>query len=274
MITRKLLLIGNPGVAGENYTPAVQLVLTRYKEYFKSEVGGGWIEDDNDALSEIIEEPAGLDRHGEVTWLALKLKELNRDVNYSIIVFVGHGGAYLGNDQVQLSQGEILPLNCLLAPIGMERVIKRTVIVDACRSLIGVTQPQLIVEGRTFSGEGELMKNYCREHYNEIIENHCEPHVELLQSTQYGEVARINPDHTGTAFSDSLFDVLTASVPRWNQQALNDRCGQLNKGIEDVLPDVQAGMVDYNQVPQYTRYGDGGGIFPLYAVWRAVDRTI
>ncbi len=274
MMKRKLLLLGNPGVIGVNYTPSVQLVLNRYKEYFKSEVGGGWIEDENEDYSEIIEEPAGNDRNSEVTWLALKLKELNTEVDYSMIVFVGHGGSYLGNDHVQLSQGEPLPLSCLLAPAGRENNIKRTVIVDACRSLIGATQPQLVMEGRTFSGEGNLMKNYCREHYNAIIENECGPHVELLQSTQYGEVAKINPDHTGTAFSDSFFAMLNKNVPRWNQQALDDRCGQSDKGFADVLTEVQAGMAEYHQIPQFSRYGEGKGSFPLYAVWRAVDRVL
>lgn len=274
MITRKLLLIGNPGVAGVNFTPAVRLVLNRYKHYFKSEVGGGWIESDIETLSEIIEEPVGLDRNSEVTWLALQLAKLNKYVDYSMIVFVGHGGAYCGNDQLQLSQGGILPLKCLMAPDGMEERIKRTVIVDACRSLIGATRPQLIMEGKAFSGEGELMKDYCREHYNDIIENVCEPHVELLQSTQYGQVARINPNHTGTAFSDSLFDVINRNAPLWNQLALNEKCGQMDKGIPDIMPEVQAGMAGYSQVPQYSRHGNGAGYFPIYAVWRAVERRI
>lgn len=273
MITRKLLLIGNPGIAGDNYTPSVQLVLNRYKDYFKSAVGGGWIEDHNEELSEIIEEPVGYDRYGEVTWLVLKLKEL-MSIDYSVIVFVGHGGSCRENDLLQLSQGVILPLSSLLASEGMEKQIKRTVIVDACRSLIGVMQPQLVLERRTFSGEGELMMNYCREHYNAIIENECEPHVELIQSTQYGEVARVNSNHTGTAFSDSLFNVLNTNVPRWNQLALNDRYGKFDKGFADILPEVQLGMSEYQQVPQFTRFGDGIGNFPLYAVWRAVDRIL
>lgn len=266
---RKLLLIGNPGKQNVNYTPSVNLVLKRYKEFFKSEVGGYWTDGDN---GEIIEEPAGLDRNSEVTWLAFQLKELNKDIDYSVIVFVGHGGAYLGKDQVQLSLGEILPLSSLLAPKGMEGIIKRTIIVDACRSLIGAAPQQLVLEEKTFSGEGQLMGNYCRDYYNTVIEK-CEPHVELLQSTKYGDVAMINQTHTGTAFSDALFNTFNNNIPLWNAAALNDRCGQLNKGITDILPEVQSGMTAYNQVPEYSRYG-GQGTFPIYAVWRAVDRTI
>jgi len=268
-MTRKLLLLGNPGIVGVNYTPAVVPVLKRYKDFFKSEVGGFWYDGDN---GEIIEEPAGLDRKSEVTWLVFQLMELNKNTDYSVIVFEGHGGAYLGNDQVQLSQGEILPLSCLLAPMGMEDKIKRTIIVDACRTLIGAIPQQLVLESKTFSGEGQLMGSYCRDYYNNVIEK-CDPHVELLQSTKYGEVAKINSDHTGTAFSDALFDTFNTKVPQWNRDALGDRCGQLNKGFSDILSDVQSKMTSYSQVPDYSRFG-GSGDFPLYAVWRAVDRRI
>lgn len=263
---RKLLLIGNPGMQGVNYTPAVTPVLKRYKDFFKSKVGGLWYDE------EIIEEPAGLDRESEVTWMVFQLLELNKNTDYSVIVFVGHGGSYLGNDQVQLSHGEILPLSCLMAPFGMENQIKRTIIVDSCRSLIGASPQQLILEGRTFSGDGQLMGNYCREYYDDLIEK-CEPHIELLQSTKYGEKAKINLAQTGTAFSDSLFNTLDTMVPQWNRDALGDLHGQLNKGIKDILPDVQTGMTIYNQVPEYSRHG-GNGNFPLYAVWRAVDRKL
>lgn len=261
---RKLLLLGNPGVVGQNYVPSVPAVINRYKEYFKSEVGGYWADD------EIIEEPDGYDINSEVSWLAFQLKELNQNVDYSVIVFVGHGGAYLGNDQLQLSKGQILPLNCMMAPSGFENIIKRTLIVDACRSLVGGTLEQLILESRSFSGNGQLIGEYCREYYNQIIVN-CEPHVEVIQSTLYGSVAYSTK--TGTAFSDALFAELNTQVPLWNDFAMQDRCGQFSKGITDVLPNVQKGMDAYGQVAQYSRYG-GNGDYPLYAVWRAVDRVL
>lgn len=263
---RKILLIGNPGMQGINYSPSVFPVLKRYKEFFKSEVGGFWYD------SEIIEEPKGYDNNSEVTWLACQLRELNSEIDYSIIIFVGHGGSYLGEDKVQLSKGEVLPLSCLLPPQGFENRVKRTIIVDACRSLIGGTREQLLLESRSFSGEGKLMGNYCRDYYEHIIEE-CQPHTELLQSTKYGEYARINPNHTGTAFSDALFNTLDKNVPTWNQNATSERCGQLHKGIADILPSVQAGMSGYNQIPEYSRLG-GNGDFPLYAVWRAVERRL
>lgn len=264
-MSRRLLLIGNPGEQGVNYSPSVSIVLNRYKNFFRSEAGGYWCDD------EIIEEPLGLDRNSEVTWFVLTMRELNLSVGYSVIVFVGHGGSYFGKDQVQLSLGEILPLSCLMAPNGMEDRVKRLIIVDACRSLIGVQSDQLLLESKSFSGNGQLMGDYCREYYNSLIEK-CEPHVELLQSTQYGEVANINPNHTGTAFSDALFDIIDNCIPQWNSDALGNRNGQSTKSIIELLPAIKVNMTAYNQVPEFTRVG-GNGDFPIYAVWRAVDRV-
>lgn len=263
---RKLLLLCNPGTQGVNYVPAVHTVLQRYNNYFMSEVGGAW--DDG----EILEEPQGYDENSEVTWLAIQLKELAL-ADYSMIVFVGHGGAYQGNDKIQLSQGKTIDVTDFLAPQGMEGSIKRTVIVDACRSLIGATQQQLILEQREFSGQGQLDRDYCRRHYNHQIEV-CEPHVELIQSTQYGNPALVNQAGTGTTFSDAFFGVLDPNVKVWNAQAMGLRTGQLSKTTNELMPLVQAGMQIYNQVPQVSRYGSNVGDYPIYAVWRAVTRVL
>ena len=261
---RKLLLLGNPGIVGLNYVPSVPAVINRYKEYFKSEVGGYWADD------EIIEEPVGFDINSEETWLAVQLADIQKNADYSIILFVGHGEAYHGDDFVELSKGKIIPLSSFLPLKGYESITKRTVIVDACRSLIGATSSQLIIENRAFSGNGQLDGNYCQEYYNKLIED-CEPHIEMLQSTQYGKIAKATT--VGTAFSDALFANLDAQVPLWNSFALKDQCGQFSKGIPNILPEVQQGMSAYNQIPQYSRKG-GKGDFPLYAVWRAVDRVL
>jgi len=261
---RKLLLLGNPGIVGQNYVPSVPAVVRRYKEYFKSEVGGYWTDD------EIIEEPDGYDISSEETWLTFQLVDIQKNADYSIILFVGHGGAYHGKDLIELSKGKIIPLSCFLPLKGYEDITKRTIIVDACRSLVGGTSEQLILESKSFSGNGQLMGESCREYYNQLIEN-CEPHIELIQSTLYGSVA--NSTERGTAFSDALFSELNAQVPLWNDFAMQDRCGQFSNGFTDILLGVQKGMVAYNQVPQYSRYG-GNGDFPIYAVWRAVDRFL
>lgn len=269
---RKLLLLCNPGMeeAG-NYTPAVLNVLQRYKNYFMSAVGGSWIYDENEDLSEIIEEPAGYDHESEFTWLVTEITKIWHHADYSMIVFVGHGNAAYGNDRIQLSNGIIIPICSFFAPEPFGINTKRTVIIDACRTLQGAEQRQLILEQRSFSADDMLERDLCRNLYNDKIQE-CDPHIELIQSTQYGNPAYVNPEGTGTAFSDAFFDTLNQEVPQWNEYALGLRNGQFSVSLRSLMPEIQKGMRDYHQVPQYRRFGDGGGDFPFYSVLRPVQR--
>ena len=268
---RKLLLLCNPGTeeAG-NYTPVVYEVLQRYKDYFMSAVGGAWIYDENEDYSEIIEEPAGYDDEGEQTWLFTKIAEICRHADYSIIVFVGHGDSTHG-DEIQLSKGKFIPVNSFLAQDYFGNPIKRTVIVDACRTLAGRDQERIILEQRTFSGDNMLKTGPCRDFYNKQIQD-CEPHFEMIQSTRYGEPAYVNPEGTGTAFSDALFGLLDVKVPQWNALAMGIRTGQKTVTLKSLMTDIAQRMQTYNQVPQYSRTGKGD--FPIYSVWRPVERSL
>ena len=230
---RKLLLLCNPGREEDrNYTPAVFNVLNRYKEYFMSPVGGGWISSDVEEHNEIIEEPAGYDDEGEQTWLYDQIRKICRHTDYSIIVFVGHGD---------------------------------------CRTLAGRNQERIILEQRTFSGDNMLETGPCRDLYNKQIQD-CEPHFELIQSTRYGEPAYVNPEGTGTAFSDALFGLLDVKVPQWNAMAMGVRTGQKTVTLNSLMTDIAQRMQVYHQVPQYSRTGEGD--FPIYSVWRPVERSL
>lgn len=265
---RKLLLLCNPGFPGRNHVSCVPNVLQRYKDYFMSPVGGAWIDGE---YGEIIEEPQGMSVGQELTWLTGILGEINRNADYAMIVFVGHGDSYQGQDRLQLSRGGIVHVSDFLPLQGQEDIKRRTVIIDACRSLQGGTPRQLILEQREYSGQGQIESDPCRTFYNELVEN-CEPHTELIQSTSYGNVARVNQTRTGTAFSDAFFNAL--DVSNWNNQALGVRDGRLHKSTIDILPQITAGMQSYGQVPQQSRLGKGNGDYPIYAVWRPVERRI
>lgn len=60
---RKLLLLANPGIQGVNWAPQVFNVLERYKQYFKSPVGGYWQDD------EIIDYQDIADSQAEANWV-------------------------------------------------------------------------------------------------------------------------------------------------------------------------------------------------------------
>jgi hypothetical protein len=130
---RKLLLLCNPGREEDrNYTPAVFNVLNRYKEYFMSPVGGGWISSDVEEYNEIIEEPAGYDDEGEQTWLYDQIRKICRHTDYSIIVFVGHGDSTHG-DEIQLSKGKFIPVNS--SSISMMTVLSIGLLIHGCQAM-------------------------------------------------------------------------------------------------------------------------------------------
>lgn len=262
---RRALLIVNPGQMGDpNYVPTVMTAMARYKNYLKSPAGGYWQDD------EIIELERSVGPMSLQSSFVFKLKELNQsDVDYSLIVFIGHGGAARGVDSIQLEDEEILPISYLLAAPSNPNPLKRTVVIDACRTYASVDASQIILESRAFSGDGQIQGNWCKDYYNSIIEN-TSAHVELLQSTQYGQYAQ--GSSTGTAFTDAMFDTIQKNSSLWNTQALNDDYGKKCVVFPDILDEVRKEMADLGQVPEFTNPLDE--CFPVYAVARPTTRVI
>ena len=254
---RKLLLLANPGVRGcDNWAPQVLDVLERYRQYFQSPVGGYWSDDEIVPYTD-IPDPAA-----EASWVATHIADMTRNAEYSMIVFVGHGGVMQGQDQIQLSKGALCPVSCLTDGMGL--AIKRTVIIDACRSFIGATPQLLLEEQRTFSQAGLLLETHCRDFYNEIWQN-SSPHVELLQSTQYGMPARTTD--RGTAFSDVLLNTVGGRTPLWNHLASVDPSREVSRSNQEVLQEACKSMGIFVQVPEITST-DGSFSFPFFAVRR------
>ena len=209
---RKLLLLCYPGERNVNELPQVRAVIERYRNYFQSPVGGFW------GNYEIITEPQTLNYIEETVWISSTLQTLNNPMfNYTMIVFVGHGGIINQEDHIQLPKGTLLPLSQLLAPVDAVDRIKRTIIIDACRSFVGSTQHQLILEQRQYSEEEKLIGIRCRDFYNRKIAE-IAPHVDLIQSTAYGDVAHATP--IGSAYSDAFFETITSQVSQWNANAM------------------------------------------------------
>lgn len=262
---RLALLIVNPGQMGaSNYAPSVMTAMNRYKSFLKSPAGGYWQDD------EIIELERSNGTNSLQSLFVFKLRDLNQpDVKYSLIVFIGHGGAARGVDSIQLEDGEILPIKCLLEAPNNPSPLKRTVVIDACRTYAAVDASQIILESRTFSGDGKIQGNWCKDYYNSIIEN-TPAHVELFQSTQYGQYAQSTS--TGTAFIDAMFDTIHMNSSLWNAQALSDNNGKKCVVFPDILDDVRKEMAGFGQVPEYTNPTDE--CFPVYAVARPTTRVI
>lgn len=241
---RKLLLLCNPGYEEcGNYVPQAIKITEAYRQYFQSSVGGVWRDD------EIDEMPNYLIGMGQNLWLANKIKEYDK-LDYSLIVFVGHGGTSGNSDYIQLRGGKLFAIKDLYRN---ENTIKRTIIIDSCRSFIEPDIFNLLIE--------TLEKNIedCRNLYNAIIKD-AKPHYELLQSTQYGELAKTTV--TGSVFSDAFFNVMKRNISNWKSQAINEK--QSFKTINGILGLIKTEMGSYGQIPQYTNISDS--YFPIFAI--------
>lgn len=251
----------NPGLPGDrNYAPTVEIAYNRVKSYLKSPVGGYWHDE------EILELARVADFENLEEDFCHKMEAVdNADVVYSLIVFIGHGGAVNGNDSIQLEDGRIIPIKSLTTPVLP--ITKRMVIIDACRSYVAI--PEMMLEQRAFAGEGQLQGTWCRDYYNHLIAE-CEPHVELIQSTQYGQYA--HGTQTGTAFIDAFFEALKNNYPFWNDLALMNQLGEYRATFRELEEFVRTQMDAYGQVPQYTNASQCA--FPLFAMKRLVQNRI
>ena len=247
---RKLLLLCNPGYeeCGNN-VPQTYDIINAYKQYFKSAFGGVWRDD------EIDEMPDYLSGMGQNVWLAQKIQQYDQ-LDYSLIVFVGHGASCEKLDYIQLPDKKMFAVKDLYGNTGN---IKRTIIIDSCRGIITSELIDLLLEKHRI----EMRTNECRKLYDDIIET-AEPHCELLQSTKYGEYANVT--QTGSVFSDAFFKVMKNNLPIWNTEALSNPEKQVVKTIQDILDPIRTEMSIYGQVPQYTNKSHSH--FPIFAVKR------
>lgn len=267
-MNRRLILVCNPGsVSSGNLVAHVTDVLHRYKLFFQSPVGGYW--QDN----EIREMPHSLNDIEQLVWLEMTIKECNSAiVDYSMFIFIGHGGAFVDGEAFQLSKGKLAPIRCLLPAFSDTRshLIKRLIIIDACRDFHNSTIPTLIEETRMYCGDSNIDGTICAELYNQIIEN-SKPHFELLQSTKYGEKAMVTT--SGTVFSDAFFNTISTSAKIWNAQAISMPQGQFTRSLNEILPQVISAMNAYGQIPEYNT-SDSTGNFPIYTVWRSTTKEM
>ena len=266
---RRALLIMNPGKIGKNFVPSVPNVIERYKNFLMSPAGGAWIDEEEILVLDRLG-PMGVNLSGD---LAMKLNELNKtDVEYSLIVFVGHGAAASGKDSIQTEDGKIYSLDDFTMNTHHIPNFKRTIIIDACRTYAPITPQHIMLEEKAFSGLDTLDADCCREYYNDIIA-HTPEHVSVIQSTQYGMVANGTP--LETAFSDALIGHLSKMANILSMASDSTQKDHISITMHDVLNTVCAAMSAYKQVPQFTTIPqDIDKFFPILAIHRPLTKSI
>jgi hypothetical protein len=272
-IRRQLLLISNPGLSSDKtYAPQTRDVIDRWESYFRSPIGGCWGDGEIMRLGEDC--PISASRM-DVLMSQLNLPEF---CEYSIIVFCGHGGCTTdGFDAIQLPvpsvDTNLYPVIKLigddLAP-EIRAQIRRTVILDACRSAIGLTYAQLF-EQRMYSEICTIDGIACRDYYNELIMG-VKPHIELLQSTKQGAYAYGTLD--GSCYGDTVSKIIRTQSELWKIRALNDSSGHYYYSMHELHDNIAASPELKNiQEPQYNST-DLQENYPFCALHLPNTRTI
>ena len=192
---KKVLILSNPGFRGaENYCEGVKRDVENYKNFFLSPIGGNWCESEIECLQYATKV--------EVE----KLLESMKGLDFSIIVFVGHGYSQ-GNKntyaELRPSRNEQDTTNDLDVEEFREVTQKRIVILDCCRK-----EWYPILEHNTAIDWAEksfsMLKN-TRDVYEQIVKGM--PVMNLfLYSCDFGETSG-DDSRSGGFYSSALLDV-------------------------------------------------------------------
>ena len=201
---RKILIITNPGVVGDQYyCEGVYKDRDNYKSFFKSAYGGFF----SDSEIKVMDKPS--------KWLVdFELDMLQKnDIEFSIIIFCGHG--YYSTTR----ESNILCLNDKEETINSldlrKNYNKRIIIEDNCREK--VKEPLLESLQKAFSAtqifdSGGKFPNpvECKRYYNEWIQN-CSKQLICAMSCNIDETAG-DSSSRGGYYTSSLLKSATDSA--------------------------------------------------------------
>jgi hypothetical protein len=262
---RKLILISNPGnPSHSNYVRTTEDAIRMWESFFRSPIGGYW-EDDEIA------------HYGED--MNISPEKLRRLVaiqcDYSIVVFCGHGCCTKDEkDAIQLpvptdENVNLFPVEDFFGNTASS--IRRTVILDACRTIIPYTSRQLFEE-RQYSSIYRIDGIACREYYNSLIMQ-ASPHVEILYSTS--EHHKAYGTLVGSQYADTTSNLVRTNSLLWKAQAINNRLGHFCYTMCDLQKDLTSNLVNRNvQIPEYRIIGKAGMSFPFVAMHLPTDRIL
>lgn len=260
---RALILIAYPGEPGnKNYAPEIENVLQRWKNFFMSPIGGYW-DPGNEIFTIDSKRPIGRER------LRTMLGQINNIADYSLIVFCGHGGSTTDYvDAVQLPNGDLFKVPDLLISGG--KPLRRTVIIDACRSCIGISS-QMLFEEKKFSTQYQIDGDACKELYNGIIMSQCAPHFELIQSTGQRKYAYFS-DNGESHYSNMFLTNINSETKNWHNMAQRADDGKFYYSFYEMNSQVSNDLKLYDgspneQHPQFTTSDNTSCCFPLTAIW-------
>jgi hypothetical protein len=174
MATRKAILIANPGEVGtDSYCEGVNKDMQNYFGFLTSAFGGSWY------TSEISK----LEKPSKTT--VLQAIQGLRSVDYSLVVFCGHGWYSAANQStfVDLSRTESMDSKELRR--GSQR---QTLILDCCRKVEGQMRLDETIMAKATRAASMLDPNQCRRYYDKRIEE-CATGLVVMHSCDIDETA-------------------------------------------------------------------------------------
>ena len=268
-MNRHLFLISNPGNPNDkNYVKAAKGAIDRWEAFFRSPIGGYWQDGE---ITRFGEQKPILSDSFRRMMIALNTVQFD----YSIIVFCGHGGCTIDNvDAIQLpiptpENHNLLKVDDLLG--GGNTLVRRTIILDACRSLIPLSSEQLF-EVKQFSEVFKLDGEDCANYYNSLVMG-ANPHVEVLYSTSGHHKAFATL--IGSEYADAMSQFVNSNSVRWKSLAIQDEYGHYDLSMYDFQVAMKEELATGNkQVPDYKSIGDSSRSFPLVALHLPTTRSL
>ena len=202
-ITRRALLISNPGEIGDEYYCAgVNVDMREYKRFLKEPHGGLWSD------TEVVH----LDRPNAGA-VSIEVRKLEA-YDYSFIAFSGHGyhSQQSRKTVLVLRKGVVFPSDQL--HIG---ATKRTIVLDCCREVAPDVR-RMVEEKRAFAAVArEISPVRCRQTFDEMVERASEALV-VIHSCSIRETAG-DSQADGGYYTACLID----GADTWKERQASDR---------------------------------------------------
>lgn len=171
-MTRKALIISNPGEKGdENYCEGVNVDVQNYKNFLMSAEGGWWYESEIVCLEKPTPE------------LLNKWLQQMKNIEYTIIVFCGHGYSYENDTIIELNKDCGYNSNSLKNGAN-----KRIIILDCCRVVSNYLMHEKIYEYASAIKKSVIDSISARLYYDELIQK-CSKGVVVAYSCDMDETA-------------------------------------------------------------------------------------
>ncbi len=195
-MNRKALIISNPGEVGyDEYCEGVNKDVINYKNFLMSPQGGYWFEDEIFC----VERPS-------IELLKLHLTLLN-DIDYTMIIFCGHGCSYDDETILELKKG-----SNICADLLKNGARKRTIILDCCRKEANLLEESIIYECSETIEKRTMDAFSARRYYDELL-SECPNGVVVTYACDLNETAG-DDSRKGGYYSYSLLQ----TAKKWAQE--------------------------------------------------------